>query len=227
MAKIWLKGLSKSFGNRIILKKQDMCFLPGRIYGIVGYNGCGKTVLLKCISGLMLPSAGRVDIQLDENQTPSKPLCGIVIDGAGFNEATSGVQNLTMLANVSGKADKNSIQRLMTQVGLNPHDRKKVQQYSLGMRQRLAFAQAIMEDPPVLLLDEPLNGLDYEGIKTIYKLLDEQKKRNKVILVASHHEEDIRLLCDEVYWLKDGLLKRVDDVSTYALSKKELIQNDE
>lgn len=204
-----------------------MCFLPGRIYGIVGYNGCGKTVLLKCISGLMLPSTGRVDIQLDENQTPSKPLCGIVIDGAGFNEATSGVQNLTMLANVSGKADKNSIQRLMTQVGLNPHDRKKVQQYSLGMRQRLAFAQAIMEDPPVLLLDEPLNGLDYEGIKTIYKLLDEQKKRNKVILVASHHEEDIRLLCDEVYWLKDGLLKRVDDVSTYALSKKELIQNDE
>lgn len=223
MNRIILNGMSKSFGNKDVIRRQDACFLPGRIYGIVGYNGCGKTVLLKCISGLMPPTSGSVNIQLDDSAPKTNPRCGIVIDGAGFNESISGLRNLIMLADVSGRADKQALCRLMEYVGLDPRNRKRVRTYSLGMRQRLAIAQAIMENPPVLLLDEPLNGLDCEGVKTVYKILNEQRENGRIILVASHHEEDIRLLCDEVYWLRDGLLEKVDDVSAYTLSKKELV----
>ena len=114
----------------------------------------------------------------------------------------------------------------MTSVGLSPDNRKKVRYYSLGMRQRLAIAPAIMEDPAILLLDEPLNGLDYEGVKTVYDILKVQKERGKIILVASHHEEDIRLLCDEVYWLKDGILERIEDISEYTRFKEAWVKNE-
>jgi len=127
-------------------------------------------------------------------------------------------------ASLAKKADKKAIVSLMTSVGLSPDNRKKVRYYSLGMRQRLAIAQAIMEDPAILLLDEPLNGLDYEGVKTVYDILKVQKERGKIILVASHHEEDIRLLCDEVYWLKDGILERIEDISEYTRFKEEWVK---
>ena len=114
----------------------------------------------------------------------------------------------------------------METVGLDPDSKKHVGKYSLGMRQRLAIAQAIMEDPAILLLDEPLNGLDYEGVKTVYDILKVQKERGKIILVASHHEEDIRLLCDEVYWLKDGILERIEDISEYTRFKEAWVKNE-
>ena len=207
MNQIILHEMSKSFGKKNVIKAQNACFSPGQIYGIVGQNGCGKTVLFKCMSGLMPTTNGR-------------------IDGAGFNDSLSGLSNLVALADITKKADKKAIASLMTSVGLSPDNRKKVRYYSLGMRQRLAIAQAIMEDPAILLLDEPLNGLDYEGVKTVYDILKVQKERGKIILVASHHEEDIRLLCDEVYWLKDGILERIEDISEYTRFKEAWVKNE-
>ena len=192
MNQIILHGMSKSFGKKNVIKAQNACFSPGQIYGIVGQNGCGKTVLFKCMSGLMPTTSGRIEIQLDDPAQKARPYCGVVIDGAGFNDSLSGLSNLV----------------------------------SLGMRQRLAIAQAIMEDPAILLLDEPLNGLDYEGVKTVYDILKVQKERGKIILVASHHEEDIRLLCDEVYWLKDGILERIEDISEYTRFKETWVKNE-
>ncbi len=218
-----LQNISKSFGANTVLKPQSISFSSGHIYGIVGYNGCGKTVLLKCICGLLQPTGGNVVFLPDDSTTVPKPSCGVVIDGAGFIGTCHARQVLAMLANVSGKADKERIRWMLETVGLDPDDRRKIRNYSLGMRQRLAFAQALMEDPPVLLLDEPLNGLDYEGIQMVYRLLTEQKSRGKVILVASHHEEDIRLLCDEVYWLKDGVLEKISSVEIYTSFKKEQV----
>ena len=208
MNQIILHEMSKSFGKKNVIKAQNACFSPGQIYGIVGQNGCGKTVLFKCMSGLMPTTSGRIEIQLDDPAQKARPYCGVVIDGAGFNDSLSGLSNLVALADITKKAEK------------------KVRYYSLGMRQRLAIAQAIMEDPAILLLDEPLNGLDYEGVKTVYDILKVQKERGKIILVASHHEEDIRLLCDEVYWLKDGILERIEDISEYTRFKEEWVKNE-
>lgn len=226
MNQIILHEMSKSFGKKNVIKAQNACFSPGQIYGIVGQNGCGKTVLFKCMSGLMPTTSGRIEIQLDDPAQKARPCCGVVIDGAGFNDSLSGLSNLVALADITKKADKKAIASLMTSVGLSPDNRKKVRYYSLGMRQRLAIAQAIMEDPAILLLDEPLNGLDYEGVKTVYDILKVQKERGKIILVASHHEEDIRLLCDEVYWLKDGILERIEDISEYTRFKETWVKNE-
>ena len=158
MNQIILHEMSKSFGKKNVIKAQNACFSPGQIYGIVGQNGCGKTVLFKCMSGLMPTTSGRIEIQLDDPAQKARPYCGVVIDGAGFNDSLSGLSNLVALADITKKADKKAIASLMTSVGLSPDNRKKVRYYSLGMRQRLAIAQAIMEDPAILLLDEPLNG---------------------------------------------------------------------
>ena len=231
MNQIILHEMSKSFGKKNVIKAQNACFSPGQIYGIVGQNGCGKTVLFKCMSGLMPTTSGRIEIQLDDPAQKARPYCGVVIDGAGFNDSLSGLSNLVALADITKKADKKAIASLMTSVGLSPDNRKKVRYYSLGMRQRLAIAQAIMEDPEILILDEPFNGLDQSGIEEIHQLFEELRKKGKTILlashsVASHHEEDIRLLCDEVYWLKDGILERIEDISEYTRFKEEWVKNE-
>lgn len=216
MIQLSIDQMSKSFCKKMVLKKQSMAFEAGHIYGIVGENGCGKSVLFKCICGLIRPDTGHVQVLKDQTPVTCRPVFGAVIDGAGFIDALSGRQNLMMLANVTGKVDSEQVDSTMYRVGLEPSDRKKVRNYSLGMRQKLAIAQALLEDPPVLLLDEPLNGLDFESIKRIYNILEDQKKNGKIILVASHHEEDIRLLCDQVYWLKDGELCRIESVTVYT-----------
>ena len=225
MTTILLNEISKNFGSKHVLEQQTLTFSSGQIYGIVGYNGCGKTVLLKCICQLMQTTTGKVQICMDEGEVPV-PACGVVIDGASFIDSYSAFQNLEVLAQISGKIGKKEIEDVLRRVGLDPADKKKVKYYSLGMRQRLAIAQAIIEDPPVLLLDEPLNGLDCEGIQTVYKIICEEKKKGKAILVASHHEEDIRLLCDRVYWLNGGMLKEIENVEVYTQSKIDSIRKD-
>ena len=167
MNQIILHEMSKSFGKKNVIKAQNACFSPGQIYGIVGQNGCGKTVLFKCMSGLMPTTSGRIEIQLDDPAQKARPYCGVVIDGAGFNDSLSGLSNLVALADITKKADKKAIASLMTSVGLSPDNRKKVRYYSLGMRQRLAIAQAIMEDPAIWTgLRRRKNGLRHpQGAK--------------------------------------------------------------
>ena len=134
MNQIILHEMSKSFGKKNVIKAQNACFSPGQIYGIVGQNGCGKTVLFKCMSGLMPTTSGRIEIQLDDPAQKARPYCGVVIDGAGFNDSLSGLSNLVALADITKKADKKAIASLMASVGLSPDNRKKVRYYSLGMR---------------------------------------------------------------------------------------------
>ena len=183
---------------------------------------------MRCICGFTHPTSGKIIVNGDEigKKVDFPKRTGIIIETPGFLPHYSGLRNLLLLAGVSHGATKERAAQVMRQVKLDPDEKKPVAQYSLGMRQRLGIAQAIMEDPAILLLDEPLNGLDYEGVKTVYDILKVQKERGKIILVASHHEEDIRLLCDEVYWLKDGILERIEDISEYTRFKEEWVKNE-
>ena len=225
---IEIQNLTKVFQEQTVLQNINATFDAGLIHGVIGKNGAGKTVLLRLLCGLMHPSKGQVIVdgkQLGKD-VDFAPDAGIIIETPGFLPHYSGLRNLLLLAGVSHGATKERAAQVMRQVKLDPDEKKPVAQYSLGMRQRLGIAQAIMEDPAILLLDEPLNGLDYEGVKTVYDILKVQKERGKIILVASHHEEDIRLLCDEVYWLKDGILERIEDISEYTRFKEEWVKNE-
>ena len=151
---------------------------------------------------------------------------GAIVENPEHYRHMSGWQNLKLYQNMRPGVSDERLHEVVSLVGLENRIQEPVKKYSLGMRQRLAIAQAIMEDPAILLLDEPLNGLDYEGVKTVYDILKVQKERGKIILVASHHEEDIRLLCDEVYWLKDGILERIEDISEYTRFKETWVKNE-
>ena len=186
----------------------NISFEKGKIHGIVGRNGSGKTVLFKCICGLMHPEEGVIlvngkrvgrDVDMPED-------IGAIIEAPGFLPNYSGYKNLRFLANIRRKIGKEEILSVLKTVGLDPESRKHVGKYSLGMRQRLGIAQAIMEDPEILILDEPMNGLDNAGVQDIRALLLELKAQGKTILLASHNHEDIAALCDTVHEMDGGVL---------------------
>ena len=179
------------------------------MYGISGNNGSGKTVLMKCICGFLPVTDGRIrvngkrigiDIDFPER-------IGVIIETPGFLANLSGMRNLEILAGLQGKVGKEGIQAAIRKAGLDPGLKKPVSKYSLGMRQRLGIAQAIMEDPEFLILDEPFNGLDKHGVADIRKLLLELKGQGKTIILASHNSEDIRILCDKVYEMDGGRIR--------------------
>ena len=199
--------LKKSFKGKVVLDGIDMEMRPGNIYGIIGRNGSGKTVLMKCICGFLQPDEGTVvvngktigkDVDFIEN-------AGVIIETPGFIPYFTGYQNLKNLASIRKKIGKKEIEDTMIYVGLDPKNDTMVAKYSLGMRQRLGIAQAIMEDPQVLILDEPMNGLDKEGVEDIRNLLLQLKEQGKIILMASHNAEDIELLCDHVGEMDKGV----------------------
>ena len=205
MNQIILHEMSKSFGKKNVIKAQNACFSPGQIYGIVGQNGCGKTVLFKCMSGLMPTTSGRIEIRLDDPAQKARPYCGVVIDGAGFNDSLSGLSNLVVLADITKKADKKAIASLMTSVGLSPDNRKKVRYYSLGMRQRLGLAQAMMEDPELLILDEPTAGVaraeGYEIMKMIRNLA---QRKHMTVMFIEHDMEIVFNYADRISVMHNG-----------------------
>lgn len=206
-----LHEVGLTIGKQELLKNISVNFNYGKIYGIIGRNGSGKTLLFKCISGFILPTHG--DIQVIGEQV-GKDIdfsghMGVIIETPGFIPHYSAYRNLKILADISGGAKKERIIECIRMVGLNEKEKKPVKKYSLGMRQRLGLAQAIMEDPQVLVLDEPMNGLDKHGVEDVRKLLLQLKEQDKTILIASHNAEDIRLLCDEVYEMEAGVLTKV------------------
>lgn len=210
-ALIRVEHLSKSFGEETVVKDVDRDFEAGKIHGIVGNNGSGKTVLMKCICGFMIPSAGRVlvdgkeigkDVDFPENT-------GIIIETPGFLPGLSGVKNLGLLASLQKKIDKEQIKETIRRVGLDPDSKKPVGKYSLGMRQRLGLAQAIMEDPKLLILDEPMNGLDKHGVEDMRKLIAGLRDEGKTIILASHNQMDIDMLCDTICEMDDGVMSVV------------------
>lgn len=208
---ICVENVMKAFGNQEVLKAVCVKFEMGKIYGIVGRNGSGKTVLLKCICGLLYPSTGTVtvdgkvvgkDVDYPEN-------IGFIIETPGFLPRYSGLKNLKYLASIRGKVKEDEIRKYMELVGLNPNDKKHVGNYSLGMKQRLGIAQALMENPDILILDEPMNALDNNGVKEMRSVLLKMKEQGKLIIIASHVRDDIDILCDKVYGIDAGIMKKI------------------
>ncbi len=206
-----VENVVKQFGEEQVLKNVSHAFEKGKVHGIVGNNGSGKTVMFKCICGFMQPTSGRVlvrgkeigkDVDFPEN-------IGIIIESPGFLAFKTGFRNLQILASLNERIGREEIIRTIERVGLDPAMKKPVGKYSLGMRQRLGIAQAIMEDPDLLILDEPFNGLDKHGVADIRKIILELKEQGKTILLASHNGEDIRLLCDTVCEMDAGILREV------------------
>lgn len=202
---IYIENVSKSFGKESVLKNVSLSIVPGSIYGVAGNNGSGKTVLMKCICGFMQPDSGRIFVDGKQvgKDCDFPDSLGIIIETPGFLPNCSGYQNLKILAALKGKIEKKQIVDSLCRVGLNPNLKKSVSKYSLGMRQRLGIAQAIMENPNNLILDEPFNGLDREGAKQMRELLLELKSKGKAILLASHNAQDMEMLCDNIHQMED------------------------
>mgnify|MGYP001078723680 FL=1 len=208
---ILVENVTKAFGDQDVLKIVCAKFEMGKIYGIVGRNGSGKTVLLKCICGLLYPSGGTVTVdgRVVGKEVDYPENIGFIIESPGFLPRYSGLKNLKYLASVRGKIREDEIRKYMELVGLNPDDKKHVGNYSLGMRQRLGIAQALMENPDILILDEPMNALDNNGVEDMRKVLLEMKEKGKLIIIASHVRDDIDILCDEVYGIDMGIMKKI------------------
>lgn len=205
---IILNALSKKYGKQLVLHEITVTFNDATIQGLIGPNGCGKTTLMRCICGFTRPTSGTVSVEgkIVGKNCDFAPSTGIMIENPGFLPHYSAHRNLSILAAISGKANRERIDEVIQLVGLDPEDKKPLCKYSLGMRQRLGIAQAIMENPSVLILDEPFNGLDKQGIADIHTLLQNLKTEGKCILLASHSAVDIAQACDIVYELQDGRL---------------------
>ena len=213
---IEIKGLNKSFKGIPVLQNVSMECRAGEIVGIVGRNGAGKTVLFKILYGLLTPDSGEIIIKgkVKKNLTETFSKAGIIIEEPAFLRNYSGIKNLEYLYLINNKNNIAYLEHIMEKVGLDGKSKKYVGKYSMGMRQRLAIAQAIMEDPEFLILDEPFNGLDNRGVEEMRDLFLELKKEGKTILVASHNTEDIKILCDCVYNMEAGVLRPVEAPSS-------------
>ena len=211
MPYVEIEHVTKKFGSDVVLKDINISMEEGRVDGICGNNGSGKTVLMKCICGLLPVSSGvvRVAGEVVGVTVDFPESMGVIIETPGFLMNLSGIRNLEILAGLRGVISKGGIRAAMEQAGLDPDLKKAVSKYSLGMRQRLGIAQAIMEDPRLLVLDEPFNGLDKHGVSDIRALLLELKKQGKTILLASHNSEDIRILCDQVFEMDGGRIREL------------------
>jgi ABC-2 type transport system ATP-binding protein len=205
---ISVQGVTKRFGEETVLRDVSHDFEEGKIHGIVGNNGSGKTVLMKCICGFLLPTRGRIFVHYKQvgKDCDFPDDIGIIIETPGFLPGLSGMKNLQILASLKRKIGDAVIRDTIRLVGLDPRMKKPVGKYSLGMRQRLGIAQAIMENPSLLILDEPLNGLDKSGVKDMRELIKGLRGAGKTILLASHNQSDIDELCDTVCEMDAGVL---------------------
>lgn len=210
MSEIIIENLSKTIKNNKILDNVNLTFESGHVYGLVGRNGSGKTMLLRAICGLIFPDSGKVIIdgkQLHKDISFPES-CGIIIENTDLLPNFSAFDNLKMLSEIKNTANDNMIKSAIKSVGLDPDSKKKVKTFSLGMKQRLSIAQALFENPDILLLDEPTNALDEDGVNDVRRILLEQKKKNKLIIIASHNKEDISLLSDTVISVSNGRFQR-------------------
>jgi len=198
----------KDFKGEQVLKDVHQDFEAGKIHGIVGNNGSGKTVLMKCICGFLLPTSGKIFVdyeQVGKDMDFPEDL-GLIIETPGFLPQYSAMKNLEILASLKNKIGRKQIADAIRRVGLDPSVKKPVGKYSLGMRQRLGIAQAIMEEPSLLILDEPLNGLDKHGVQEMRSLIKGLRDEGRTVLLASHNAQDIDELCDTVCEMDAGVL---------------------
>lgn len=207
---IQLTNISKTFGKQTVLQPLTMGFEEGMIHGIIGRNGSGKTVLMKMILGILQPTTGTVivgdkrigkDVDFPES-------AGAIIETIEFIPYMGAYQNLADIAAMRGNLSKTQIKEVLEMVGLGNVGRKHVSKFSMGMRQRLAIAQAVMESPKILILDEPMNGMDEKGVEEMRRLILARKAAGTTIILSSHNIEDIRILCDQVYRIDAGVVMR-------------------
>ena len=206
---IELQHVSKKFGEDTVLYDINVSMERGKVYGFSGNNGSGKTVLMKCICGFLPVTEGSIRVagKWIGKEIDFPESIGVIIETPGFLTNLTGMRNLEILAGLRNCITKEQIRIAIKKAGLDPYLKKSVSKYSLGMRQRLGIAQAIMEDPEFLILDEPFNGLDKHGVNDIRALLLDIKKQGKTIILASHNSEDIRILCDRVYEMDGGRMR--------------------
>lgn len=200
---IEVNNLCKVADGKCLVKNINLKFDSGKIYGIIGQNGSGKTVLFKLLLGLMNKTSGEIIVDGEIQKGFMKDV-GFIIERPNLIPYYSAYNNLKFISSYGGKVDKGKIIKSLELVGLQPKEKKKVKNYSLGMKQKVAIAMAIMDEPKILILDEPLNAVDDLSVKKIREIILEYKKNDRIVLIASHYKDDIDYLCDVVYEMKDG-----------------------
>ena len=210
-AVIELKNVTKSYKGNLLFDAVDLTVPQGRIVGIVGPNGSGKSVLFKMMCGFVFPDHGEVYVeekQIGKEQRFPKGV-GMIIDRPGYIANKTGFENLKELAQIQNQIDEETIRKTMLILGLNPDNSQKVKNYSLGMKQKLAIAQAIMENQHILILDEAFNALDHDSVESLRELLLAFREEGKTIVMTSHNQEDIDYLCEDVYRINRGKLEKI------------------
>lgn len=201
-----VKNYSKKIKDKLVLDDINLNLKSGNVYGFFGRNGSGKTMLFRAITTLIYPTSGDVIIDGKSIITDDYDLrkIGLLLEEPGFYPHLTGFENLSMLYQINNKRDDKYINKMLKSVGLEEKSSKKYKEYSLGMKQKLRIAQAIMENQELIILDEPTNGLDETSIKIVHEIIKKLKKENKLILIASHNKDDLRLLCDKVFKIDAG-----------------------
>lgn len=214
LAFLQVSQLSKAIKKEPILQDINLSLNKGSIYGFRGKNGSGKTMLFRALCGLILPSKGtvKVDSQILGEEISFPPSIGVLIENPGFLNGYTGFKNLKLLADLTGKISDERIKESIRIVGLDPEDKRKYRKYSLGMKQRLGIAQAIMEEPELIILDEPTNALDSDGVEEFKALLLKLKSKNKCILLASHDKDELNFLSDTIYLMENGKIMETYDM---------------
>lgn len=204
--KIEIKELTKVLSGNKVVDNVNITMESGKVYGLCGYNGCGKTMLMRLIAGLIIPTSGSVsyDGKILGKHIGFPPSIGILIENPAFLNSRSGFDNLKLLASIKGKIDNNTICDCIRKVGLDPDDKKKYRKFSLGMKQRLGIAAAIMESPDLIILDEPTNALDSNGVELTQKLIRKECDRGALVIMTCHDREILENVCDVIYTIEHG-----------------------
>ena len=221
MSIIELKNVSKSFKGVILFESLNLSIDKGKIYGFVGPNGSGKSVLFKMICGFIFPEEGTIFVNNQEignskNRFPKN--VGIILENPGYIANKSGFENLKDLSLIRNKISDSTIKKTMEVVGLKPDSKQSVKNYSLGMKQKLAIAQAIMENQDILIMDEPFNALDEDSVIKTRSLLRSLKAEGKTILLTSHNNDDINSLCDYVFRINNRKIEQIYEERTVNIS---------
>ena len=209
MNEIQIVNYTKEIKGRIVLDSVSLTFHPGRIYGLKGVNGSGKTMLLRAVCGLIYPTQGYVEIdgeRLGKDISFPRSISAL-IESPAFLDNFTGYKNLEMIASLKEVATKEDIENALTEVGLDPHDTRTYRKYSLGMKQKLGLACCFMENPDIILLDEPFNALDEESVEKVKKIILKHKERGALIVLACHDGESLSSLSDEIYNIVEGRVK--------------------
>ena len=210
---IKLNNVSKTIKSSTVIDSISISFTSGRIYGLCGYNGCGKTMLMRLITGLIRPTAGEIyiDGKMLGRDIDFPESVGLLLENPSFLDRYTGLENLRLIASLKGKTDMDALKLAMRRVNLLPDDKRKYRKYSLGMKQKLGIAAAIMELPDLIILDEPTNALDAQSLEMLKKIIIEEKQRGALLIIASHESNFIGEVADEMIELENGHIKQKED----------------